>query len=1735
MNNTSLKNAYYDLSSIKTLPYGNDINDVILGGTNLNSIELNGSFNQLVQNDIYIEKLNDYIKSEQYGPNQYDSYVVDKAPDGYKVVDNRIKSDKLSIYRKQIRPINDTIQNVLQCGIVYGMGNFGNIFIVASEKGMFWTIDGQEFNIIKEQTTNSPIFASTLYVGKYIFFSDGTDIYNLTITIDDNNQYIFIKKKINKYKLNDVSTICYFDATSELYIGANGGTVYCKISSQFDEMSMYNIEMIDLQYKGQVRDFAINNNNILATTDNGLYISTIRNTVERLSFLSGKKINFIIDNRSINNVLIGTDDGVYTPDGTKITTSYQGTYCYCEVADGYLIGSDGYIIKLIKNGSRFEEQKITLDGIIGRITQVYTSSTNFGDAIVYKIDIGQLHQSVSHIKLYLISYSEIIDINFDKTNIRSFYISKNDRMYIALTDKLCIYDKIKIDVVKSDTTIKFNNLPIEFGGTNPFKLINTTDGKFVVVDKTSVYLIDEYGRFCDKLNLESYGFIEDFIDIKSENFYIDYNYATLIKPEGNENLKVLFFNDINQSTEIKNIQISGTSPTESFVGMRQNDDMLIIQTTNYTYFLKNYDINIDETDSLVMKRLQTYNSHGIVKTGNDIVLHTDNDLCALYSMYIPLSSNLLSSKNVNNYVNVNDLSSIFVVCNENNIDKILKYSVKSCTLDTIESEDEVSYIIKDIVLTSSVINSGAIKNINDIYYDLNEKTLYFSTDDGVKTLGTSDTLQQFAYPGENISRFRTYQYQELSVIPDTEDEQTIVIASSDISSVVNNNGLSIQYKSWNIDNPTDFGNLSNIVIEGECKWINVNWPIAYFQINNSLCAIIDCNSPQENIDIIKIADNIDFCIDDNYHFVKDNSVYHYNIEFNDENEQPITVIVEKQESINIIDDSVVLNAIDGGTFTITVELSDSDGGINTYTGNYLDSVGTDLSGNIQRGGDDYNNFNYIVSNNNNNILMYNDSGTYQLSTTKVAEDVVELHEYQTRSYYRQLSNSQKIVNLSDRSKQIQFTDSIHNFIFNNNKIYVKTKDEWKSKRWDENEEILFSDNLLLSTGIDDIIDIKNRTYVLSQGKIFDTVYDDIKRLDNHYNTLDLSSVVDIYGSNKKYDDTVILKVQNENNYSLYDYYLKSNTYKEKVYDIDDKQISSFEFIFPQSNVVENNVLLKYDNKLYVKSQYSIDEMKFLTPRNVIINGFNSINNKYVFSTTDGVYLIDGKSRNRRVFDKVRSTIISENLTNISKFNDVFFVGSKDNGLYRLYFSDDDIIASHIRNISNSVNAIEVFDYNGITKTVAIGNENTILTSDNGRQFTNLITIQDKPLFVYNRNKNEFYFGTNNGLYRTQYQYDLVDDTYSYSAGDIKYIVDSQISDIIFNVDRELSAHIEQYHNKESFITRINEEKTDISASTLKLEQWCKLNDTEDESVMYIENDIVNECEFGDQDTGDIYISHSNYISDIEQDNFQYIMKRWYSGITELYIHIPSTDTYYLSHTQGSSFNKIPITQPYKRDNLLNFGEEIAITDSQISSHVTNFSIHIADTLISIDDLLEIQANGMSLPLKIYKDQHAFLLEGESTKMFKSTIIPTSVISVPKDKDDKENGDYVFNFICFGTDEQAVKLTFFDKEYNVNDTYTIAFHPNGAPGNVKYQSMPVAFETPRRLRRCPFKYKINGQKSFIGWSFDNTSTQIIDDEQRFNWKDYEDRIGQVKKGTMINLYAMWADVDDNYNELVMEIK
>lgn len=162
-----------------------------------------------------------------------------------------------------------------------------------------------------------------------------------------------------------------------------------------------------------------------------------------------------------------------------------------------------------------------------------------------------------------------------------------------------------------------------------------------------------------------------------------------------------------------------------------------------------------------------------------------------------------------------------------------------------------------------------------------------------------------------------------------------------------------------------------------------------------------------------------------------------------------------------------------------------------------------------------------------------------------------------------------------------------------------------------------------------------------------------------------------------------------------------------------------------------------------------------------------------------------------------------------------------------------------------------------------------------------------------------------GLFYTYSKYTLENDIQKLTPNDVLKMFYDNILSVDDTYSTAISAHIKSRHAQDSVITRINNEIMDTKFSNIA-EDWTKYDlDSAANGETIVHNDLVHEVKFSelnyDVDKLSSPVAASIRSSVYQEDNIQlnYIMKRWMSGYTELYINLPTTHTYYLNHVLGT--------------------------------------------------------------------------------------------------------------------------------------------------------------------------------------------------------------------------------------------
>ena len=195
------------------------------------------------------------------------------------------------------------------------------------------------------------------------------------------------------------------------------------------------------------------------------------------------------------------------------------------------------------------------------------------------------------------------------------------------------------------------------------------------------------------------------------------------------------------------------------------------------------------------------------------------------------------------------------------------------------------------------------------------------------------------------------------------------------------------------------------------------------------------------------------------------------------------------------------------------------------------------------------------------------------------------------------------------------------------------------------------------------------------------------------------------------------------------------------------------------------------------------------------------------------------------------------------------------------------------------------------------------------------------------------------------------------------------------------------------------------------------------STTFISNDLVKNVRFSDS-VAHLTAEYSNFLTSgwTEIDGVSYIDKTWVSPLREVFIYVPTTNTYYLNHVVGSPDCSYA-GEYIKRKNL---PDEISATTINPNKYCTKFRLRLDNEYFNFNRILNIYANGNSLPLKIYRDD--IYVDNKKDTGYHSVVLPTVslnnlAIDVPY-ANDSISGLYNFTlsddqvileFACFGTD------------------------------------------------------------------------------------------------------------------------
>lgn len=370
-----------------------------------------------------------------------------------------------------------------------------------------------------------------------------------------------------------------------------------------------------------------------------------------------------------------------------------------------------------------------------------------------------------------------------------------------------------------------------------------------------------------------------------------------------------------------------------------------------------------------------------------------------------------------------------------------------------------------------------------------------------------------------------------------------------------------------------------------------------------------------------------------------------------------------------------------------------------------------------------------------------------------------------------------------------------------------------------------------------------------------------------------------------------------------------------------------------------------------------------------------------------------------------------------KLADGNFVVCARDGLYR-YSTDSVYRISDI----DGVRALNFYDFDEGRLFVA-GSGNMIKKSKNCKKWDDFFKVSSGGIVVndiFIRNRSDFYMSTTDGLYKTMYSYRLVNDFDSRNEFEMRQFVQQLSGELEDTYELDLARHIQKYHQPDDVMTRIDDRSLSVNFEA-PAASWCQTASNEQNEYIVV-NDMVYSMDFGDSYSGAIRVDVENYLGKTGNIPSEYISRDYCGGVVELFVHIPTTKNYYLNYAYGSpNCSKEQSTVSRTRRNLEATSEVPAESRSQTSEadkHYSTVTLVLNKQLFGIQQVMGVEINGCSLPLKIYKDEIS-QTNPDANNLFGGVMLPSLVGGYELSAAE----GHKFTFYCFGTDEQSIKISY----------------------------------------------------------------------------------------------------------------
>ena len=494
-------------------------------------------------------------------------------------------------------------------------------------------------------------------------------------------------------------------------------------------------------------------------------------------------------------------------------------------------------------------------------------------------------------------------------------------------------------------------------------------------------------------------------------------------------------------------------------------------------------------------------------------------------------------------------------------------------------------------------------------------------------------------------------------------------------------------------------------------------------------------------------------------------------------------------------------------------------------------------------------------------------------------------------------------------------------------------------------------------------------------------------------------------------------------------------------------------------------------------------------------------------------------------------LTSEVAKDIVKIDDDCYAVQTAHSIYQYSSAPDDekLISNPLFSYDGTIGSLQKMQLNDASMYIA-GIGNSILSASYPSQFnySSYVVSSLDNSFQQNDDISKFIMLSPNvmlavkynTLYYSQYEYEAFKNTSDFSDESAYYTYYDNIGRIYSINDNGIYNHIEESHAPESLVTQMNS----YMDTSFQLSGFI-----DKDSQFDVSNDYLEHIFTGTASDGIVLAFSANTAGSKtwKQIDCSYVAKYWKSGLTELYIYLPTTFTYYIPHIEGASQCNSSGIQVDANNRMV---------DAVVDGNETSVRINIESTFFTIGSIFENTIKGNSLPLQIYRDtEYADECAGD---MFHSFICPSIAANVDFSDITSENDDnssigyYTFNYYCFGSDAQAIKLSFFNPNPRYDKKYkTIVYNVN--TGNIP--GMPGMKQLKQRIYEGeaaqPLYWDIFQKEGsfFAGWS--SNKNALDGDDAYYDGLSFT---YDLMRSSKINLYAIWISYKFGPNDSQMTI-